>query len=135
MRFLVNFVIKAVLVLIFQAVGWIALASTLVVFGVPLLDTLLVAGILAFVFTFFTAVVAIIAGGIAGVIGLSGGEEAAQGCAALGILAVCVVAGPVGFWGLSLLLPGWVTVSTGWLGVLVMGWLLSIGYAGSGSSD
>ncbi len=139
MRFLANFIIRSVLLIIFQAFGWLVIGKTVVLFAVPLLDTLLVAGILGLAFSIAISligtVVALLAAGFGAYLG---GVDGASGCAIVAIALVALVAGPLALPLVAAIFPGWLSITSGSFVICVMGWallLIRISESSGGSRD
>lgn len=116
MRHLINFFITGFLMLVFQWIGWIKIAQELAPFSNPFANQLIVAGIVGLIFTVgmwlanlvFTLVVV-------GTCGL--------GCLLLPVY--YLVLGPVGFWMVMKILPGWVSLNAETWQIVLMGILIA----------
>ncbi|MDP3917603.1 MAG: hypothetical protein Q8Q30_00290 [Candidatus Woesebacteria bacterium] len=118
MRHIINFFITGAIVWLFQAIGWISITQTMSVFDANWANQLLVAGVVGFIFTVGLWLADLVFAFV--VIGSCG-----IGCFLYPVY--LAVLGPVGFWAIGKLLPGWMTLNVNniWQ-VILMGVVVSI---------
>ena len=117
MRHIINFFISGFLVWIFQQVGWIQqVHQQIAPFESVLANQVLVAGIIGLIFT-----VGIWLAGLA--FGMFVVATVGIGCILYPLYLALL--GPVGFWAVAKLLPGWVTVNANTWQIILMGILIS----------
>jgi len=117
MRHLINFVISAFCLMIFQWIGWITIVKTIAPTGSHLVNQLLVAGIVGFIFTvglwiadwLFVTIVVVTCG---------------LGCILFPVYYGLL--GFAGFYAVKVLLPGWVTVNANIWQIILMGLLIAM---------
>lgn len=126
MRHLINFFITGFIVMVFQWIGWIQIHTDLAPFTSPILNQLIIAGIVGLIFTVgmwlaklvFTLI-------IVGTLGI--------GCVLLPVYLAFI--GPVGFLLVMKVLPGWVTLNADVWQIILMGILIAVVRIGSPSSS
>lgn len=116
MRHLINFFITGFVVWIFELIGWIHVNQQLAPFETPFWNQILVAGIVGLIFTvglwILDLVFALVVVGSCGI-----------GCVLFPVYLAFM--GPVGFWLVMQILPGWVTVNANIWQIILMGVLIS----------
>lgn len=123
-RWLVNFLIGAIWVLVFNAFGWLRLEPHAHVVADPTLATLIDAGVIA--------VVIVVMGEVASVLYIMF-VVATLGLGCLLLPIYWLLVGYFKLWLAASLLPGWFTYSHNLICVLIMSWVLGAGrWAASG---
>lgn len=117
MRHVINFFITGALLWVFQLIGWIQVHQELAPFESELANQILVAGIIGLIFTVGLWLAGLVFGLV--VVGTCG-----TGCFLYPVYLAFL--GPVGFWLVAELLPGWIEVSATTWQIILMGILISM---------
>lgn len=115
-RHVTNFFITTALVWMFDAMEWIQIKHTLGTFEQSWINELLVAGIVGLIFTIGLWLAGIVFGVV--VLGSCG-----IGCFLYPVYLAFL--GPLGFWAVTQLLPGWIVINSTTVQIIVMGLLIS----------
>lgn len=116
MRHIVNFFITAALVWIFQTIGWVHVEKGMSLFEATWTNQLVVAGVIGFIFTIGLWLADLVFGLV--VVGTCG-----IGCFLYPVYLALL--GPAGFWAVSKILPGWISLSATTWQIILMGILIS----------
>lgn len=116
MRNIVNFFVSGFLVWLFQLIGWLRIDQQLAPFETPFWNQILVAGIVGLIFTvalwLLDLVFALLIIGSCGI-----------GCVLFPVYLAFM--GPLSFWLVMQILPGWVTINATVWQIILMGILIS----------
>ncbi len=117
LRIVVDVIIAGALILLFQVFGWLKITHKLDIFEAERWNAFFVACLVGLIFTIVLALAEWLAGLFAiATFGL--------GCGVM--LLILFLAGPIGFWGITKLTPGWIDLSgTSLFLKLLMGWILA----------
>lgn len=117
MRHIVNFFITGFLMMIFQWIGWITITQELAPFSASFLNQLIVAGIVGLIFT---------VGMWLATLAFTLGVALTCGIGCLFLPVYYLFLGPVGFWMVVQVLPGWVSIKAEIWQIVLMGFLIAI---------
>lgn len=117
MRHVANFFITGFLIWVFQLIGWVTINQNLAPFQTPFWNQILIAGIVGLIFTVGMWLLDLVVGLL--VVGSCG-----LGCPLL-IVKLAFI-GPVGFWVVFQVIPGWVTMHATTVQIVIMGLMISL---------
>jgi len=117
MRHVLNFFITGGLIWIFQLIGWIAVQADIAPFASVIANQLLVAGIIGLIFTLGMWALNLVYILLV---------FASCGLAALLWPIKMLFIGPIGFYAVVQVLPGWINVTATPLQIIIMGLIISI---------
>lgn len=114
---IIDVALAGALILLFQVFGWLKITHKLDVFEAERWNAFFVACLVGLIFTIVVA----LAEWLAGLFTIA---TLGLGCGVM--LLVLILIGPIGFWGITKLTPGWLDLTgTSFFLKLLMGWILA----------